>query len=179
MSKKFNVLEPVAAEITWQPGDLFFVERAVIWRIGGFPYYENFWVDGELIYVDAKWFQDGSGQGQYGQDCPLPFLIRLFNKQERDYNRYIGGKAFLEFSAEDMSPMPTTQLQLESVLTKNHFKVSIRSWPQWVDGLTWWQRLEPVTVQQRAQTDPLLEWEILHGDWDQRSRHRFGGGAFL
>lgn len=124
---------------------------------------ELLWKDSELF--PGKWFQDGSGLGQYGQKYPSRSPIPFLEKQERDKDRREAAKLVLEIPPEDMPPMLRTQTQIEAYIAR-HASKRHRPVLTFDTGLTWWQELPFLTIEERALIDDFFNWEINHGDWN-------------
>ena len=106
---------------------------------------------------------DEDCHGLYNQTCPVPFLERLLTRLDHEYDQRQAAKRVLTFD-ELLTPMPTSQTQRDA--QRAHGDYDRTGGMVWDDGLTWWQRLPFITIQERAQTDHVLAEEIARGDWN-------------
>ncbi|MEN9524205.1 MAG: hypothetical protein RL536_274 [Candidatus Parcubacteria bacterium] len=139
----------------------------------GFPNYELLWnndndadpgkMKGELF--PGKWVKDDDCHGLYGQKYPEDYLVRLLNKIDRDAELRKAATKIQEFSPGDLKPMPRTQIQIDACI--KHNRKNPRRVVDFDDGLTWWQRLNFMTIEIRSMLDPQMAEEIERGDWKE------------
>ncbi|MEK7609752.1 MAG: hypothetical protein AAB470_01365 [Patescibacteria group bacterium] len=122
---------------------------------------EILWKDDELF---GRWFQDGSGHGQYGQKYPARWIERLFTKLDKLTKQREIAKRVLTFD-DSLTPLPTNQMQRDTQRAHGDYKG--RGGILWDDGLSWWQKLPQISIQERALIgDQHAEEELQLGDWD-------------
>lgn len=116
------------------------------------------------LFKKFHWYDDQDCQGLYFQKCPLPYLFLLFDAIKRRGDRREAAKLVVTFD-HLLTPMETTQTQRDAHRVRGDYKN--RGGINWVSGLTWWQELPRMTIQDRADRgDSCAKYELHKGDWE-------------